>query len=101
MAGAVAAHLIALLRSRVNLASAQANAGLNRDQLFERQFFMLADDFSKARGLDLDGMTSVTHEIAAGPWSSEQKQRLAAALEAASLAGGKKAKLARPQQTCD
>ena len=66
MSAAVSAHLIALIRSRIALANAQAGAGMDRAQLFERQSIVLMQEFGKTRGLDLDGATFARSLLAPG-----------------------------------
>eukprot|EP00959_Pyramimonas_sp_CCMP1952_P014550 308349-Pyramimonas_sp.AAC.1 len=75
-----------MVRQRVAFIGAQSAAGLSRDGLLASQTQSLCATFATTVGISITVATDVSAEIAGGPWSDEQKQRLATSLSAAAAA---------------
>eukprot|EP00959_Pyramimonas_sp_CCMP1952_P153708 3215867-Pyramimonas_sp.AAC.1 len=84
----VADTLIADIRTRVQFVLAQAAAGLNQDQLLTSQAHAIALAIRQQRGISMDVAAAVTREVVTGPWSAEDKTRLATVLSNAASAVG-------------
>eukprot|EP00959_Pyramimonas_sp_CCMP1952_P374749 7848430-Pyramimonas_sp.AAC.1 len=79
----MADRLISMIDQRLALVDAQSNAGLSREALMRNQTTALIQAISNGGKMSDDCCTIITRHVAQGPWSVEQKQAIASALNEA------------------
>ena len=87
------------LQCVASLVDAQVQAGLDRDEVLESLCSSWAGRLAALVGQDNTSLCTLTRAVSEGPWSVEQRKRLAKALTSGGEPGGQGSKR-RPSQTC-
>eukprot|EP00959_Pyramimonas_sp_CCMP1952_P146747 3071819-Pyramimonas_sp.AAC.1 len=99
----VAEALVQMVRQRVIFINAQVAAGIPKEVLLSEQAHALQVAVKATANVTVEVATQVSQEVAAGPWTAEQKVMLASALRSAMelSKSGKSSGVVRVQQYCD